>query len=106
MENAARFRHFVQVRVRTDHPVGSSGVDSEFSKQRDRWADIQPVGASTFTEGRQTDHNMTHRIFMRWGDVIDTRHEVVHGQNVYRVLRTLDHKGRRRLLILEVEQLQ
>lgn len=106
MENAARFRHLVQIRRRADVPLGDSDVVSEFSAQRDRWVDIQPVGAATYTEGIQTDHNLTHRIFLRWGDVIDTRDEVVHGESIYRVLRSLDHKGRRRLLILEVEQLQ
>ena len=96
----------VQIRRRQDLPLGDSDLHSQYLEQVPRWARIQPVGAAVYAEGRQTDHAMTHRIWMRHVDGITADHEVVHGGHVYRVLRSADLDGGNRFTVLEVEQLQ
>lgn len=97
---------FVQIRRRTDAPVGINELESQFSEQVSRWARIQPVGAGIYTEGQQAGHYITHRIWLRFVQGITTAHEVVHGRHVYRVLRASDVDGGKRYTVLEVEQLQ
>lgn len=96
----------VLIRRRTDVPVGDSDLEHEFSDSLRRWARIQPVGTAVYAEGQQTDHAITHRIWLRKIDGITTAHEVVHGEHVYRVLRSAALDGGNAFAILEVEQLQ
>ncbi len=96
----------VQIRLRTDVPLGDSGVGQVFSDTKPRWARIQPVGTAVYAEGQQTDHAITHRIWLRKIAGITTAHEVVHKQSLYRVLRSADLDGGNAFTILEVEQLQ
>lgn len=96
----------VQIRQRTDVPLGDSDLDSVFSEPVPRWARIQPVGTAAYAEGQQSDHSLTHRIWLRKIAGITTAHEVVHGTSVYRVLRSAPLDGGNAFTILEVEQLQ
>lgn len=96
----------VQIRLRTDVPQGDSGLVQMFSDTKPRWARIQPVGAAVYAEGQQTDHAITHRIWLRKIAGITAAHEVVHKENLYRVLRSADLDGGNAFTILEVEQLQ
>lgn len=96
----------VQIRKRTDLPLGDSELESVFSQPVPRWARIQPVGTAAYAEGQQSDHSLTHRIWLRKIAGITTAHEVVHGTSVYRVLRSADLDGGNAFTILEVEQLQ
>lgn len=96
----------VQIRQRTDVPLGDSDMDSVFSAPVPRWARIQPVGTAAYAEGQQSDHSLTHRIWLRKIAGITTAHEVVHGTSVYRVLRSAPLDGGNDFTILEVEQLQ
>lgn len=96
----------VQIRRRTDVPVGDSDLGQEFTGIRTRWARIQPVGTAVYAEGQQTDHAITHRIWLRKIEDITTSDEVVHGESVFRVLRSADLDGGNAFTILEVEQLQ
>ena len=96
----------VQIRQRTDVPMGDSDLGSVFTEPVWRWARIQPVGTAAYAEGRQSDHSLTHRIWLRKMTGITNSHEVVHGPSVYRVLRSADLDGGNAFTILEVEQLQ
>lgn len=96
----------VLIRKRSDFPMGDSALDSQFTDPVWRWARIQPVGTAIYAEGRQTDHNITHRIWIRHLDGVTSGHEVVHGAHLYRVLRGAPLDGDNRFTLLEVEQLQ
>ncbi len=96
----------VQIRRRTDEPIGLNELESFFSETVYRWARIQPVGSAIYAEGQQTGHYITHRVYMRHVDGISSAHEIVHNDNVYRVLRSSDVDGGKRYTVLEVEQLK
>lgn len=101
-----KLNKLVQIRKRTDVPLGDSDLGHEFSDTKPRWARIQPVGTAVYAEGQQTDHAITHRIWLRKIAGITTAHEVVHKESLYRVLRSADLDGGNAFTILEVEQLQ
>lgn len=96
----------VQIRQRTDVPLGASALGSVFSEPGSRWARIQPVGTAAYAEGLQSDHSLTHRIWLRKIEGITNAHEVVHKSHVYRVLRSADLDGGNAFTILDVEQLK
>ncbi|BBL25360.1 head-tail adaptor protein [Comamonas terrigena] len=101
-----KLNKLVQIRKRTDVPLGDSDLGQVFSDPKPRWARIQPVGTAVYAEGQQTDHAITHRIWLRKIAGITTAHEVVHKESLYRVLRSADLDGGNAFTILEVEQLQ
>lgn len=96
----------VQVRRRTDAPIGDIEVDPSFPESVDRWAKIEPVGSAIYAGSVQIDATVTHRIIVRALAGVTDYHEVVHGVTVYRVRRVTDLNNARRFTVLEVEELQ
>ncbi|WP_412526094.1 phage head closure protein [Burkholderia lata] len=96
----------VQLRERRDYPYRDAEIESEFPKQRPRWAKIEPVGAAVYSGSVQIDEKVTHRIYLRYLDGITTDYEVVYREQVFRVKRVSDLNGARRFTVLEVEELQ
>ncbi|VWD15041.1 head-tail adaptor protein [Burkholderia contaminans] len=96
----------VQLRERRDYPYRDAELESEFPKQRLRWAKIEPVGAAVYSGSVQIDEKVTHRIYLRYLDGVTTDYEVVYREQVFRVKRVGDVNGVRRFTILEVEELR
>lgn len=89
-----------------DKPVGNAELEREFANPKARWARIQPVGTVAYAEGVGTDHHVTHRIKLRLLNGLTRSHEIVHGANVYRVLRSAPLDGGNDFTIVDVEQLK
>lgn len=97
----------VCIRLRTDVPVGASGVEQIYTQPRNRWARIQPVGTAVYTETAQTGDAITHRIELRKIEGVTDAHEIVHltTGHTYRVRRVADLGGGNDFTIVEAEQL-
>lgn len=95
----------ITLRLRTDVAAPNQGLDSIFTDEKKRWAQIKPVGTAVYTAGIQTDVKITHRVTFYYLKGISDAHEVVHGTIIYRVRRVADMNGTRRYSILEVEEL-
>lgn len=95
----------VRLREREDWPVDETQVEPIFPSKRDRWAKIEPVGASVYANSVQIDRRITHRIFMRYLEGITDAFEVVYRGRVYRVRRVGDVNGVGRFTVLEVEEI-
>ncbi|PTT31900.1 head-tail adaptor protein [Pseudomonas sp. HMWF021] len=95
----------VTLRRRDDAPSADMGLESLFSHANPRWAKIEFVGSVVYTGSAQTENKITHRIFLRFRTGITTAYEVVHQETLYRVKRGFDLNGRRRFVVLEVEEL-
>ena len=76
-------------------------------------ADVQPVGPMTFYGSAQVDSPVTHKITIRWLDSIGTTHVVIRDtiradrtgrREVFRIRRMMEIDGRKRFLLLEVEE--
>ena len=91
----------------------STGIDEGLVEVLFVYANIVPIGAVTYYDTVATDTPVTHRIWTRWMDGVDTRHVVLRNslrpsdgsarQEVYRVRRVAEDKGRKRFLMIEAE---
>jgi head-tail adaptor len=102
---AGELNRRVQIRHRQDLPLADAELAHEFGAGRRRWAKIEPVGAATYAGSVQIDEKVTHRVFLRRIDGITSDHEIVHGDQVYRVRRSMAINGAPRFTMLEVEEL-
>lgn len=95
----------VQIRLREDSPTGIAGVDTQYPVVFTRWASLKPVGTAVWAASVQTDERVTHRCIIRYMDGITDHHEMVYRGRVYRVRRCADLQGKRRFIVMEVEEL-
>lgn len=75
-------------------------------------AKIEPVYAATYYGSAQVDTPVTHMIWLRWLDNLDTTHAVIRTMRrkdgtarfeVFRVRRVKELEGRQRFLMIEAE---
>lgn len=89
---------------------GAAGIDETLIEIERVWANIMPIGAMTFYAATQTDVPVTHRIWTRWLDYVDTRHIVLRRstrtdgsvrEEHFRVRRVVEDQGRKRYTMIE-----
>ena len=90
----------------------SAGIVETLVESARVWANIVPIGAITFYETSAVDTPVTHRIWVRWMDWVDTRHVVLRDtlrpdgstrRELFRVRRVAEDQGRKRYLMIEGE---
>ena len=96
----------IHLRQRIDQPADDGGTDSVYENERDVWAKVRQVGATTYHESVQADDTITHYMTIRYRRGITSDFEVVHGGYVYRVKRLRDLNSAGRYLLLECEELR
>jgi SPP1 family predicted phage head-tail adaptor len=96
--------HRMKVRIRVDQPVGSS-LTPVFTHVCDRWVKVEPLGTATYANAQQTGTKVTHRLYCRHVQGLDSAHEFVGRGRVYRVTRPTDLSGRTVWSVIEVEEL-
>ncbi len=67
-------------------PDGAGGVVRGYSAVRTVWASLEPVSARRTTEGMGSGALITHRLVVRAGLSVTTRHRFRSGDRVYQVL--------------------
>lgn len=95
----------IQIRERQDVPTGWSEVIEQRLKPLRRWASLVPVGTAVWAATAQTDERITHRCLLRYLDGITNRHEIYHAGRVYLVRRAAPLGGKRKFLVLDLEEL-
>ena len=92
--------------------LATAGIAETLVEAEPVWANIVPIGATTFWGTEATDTPVTHRIWLRWMDWIDNRYAVLRDlqrpdgttrHEVFRVRRVAEDSGRKRYTMLEVE---
>lgn len=96
--------HRMVVRIRHDTPKGS-GLASQFTEVAKRWVKVEPLGTATYTGAKQTGTEITHRLYCRFLEGLDTRYELAGGGRVFRVKRPTAMRGRAVWSVIEVEEL-
>ena len=95
----------IHLRQRIDHPAADYGVEPTFQNEKDVWAKIRQVGATTYHESVQADDKITHYMTVRFRKGITSDYEVVYGGSVFRVKRLRDLNSAGRYLLMECEEL-
>ncbi len=94
------------------HPL-TTGILETLVEAQTLYANIVPIGAITYYETAAVDTPVTHRVWLRWVDWLDTRYVVVRDslrpngtvrRETFRIRRVAEDQGRKRYVMLEVEQ--
>ncbi|TNV14907.1 head-tail adaptor protein [Buttiauxella sp. B2] len=95
----------VTIRRRVDEPSDDFGVEPTYPDSFETWAKKAQPGAAAYQGSVQTETTVTHYFTLRFRKGITADHEVVCGEQLYRVRRVRDLNSKRRFLLLECEEL-
>jgi hypothetical protein len=107
-----RWPVYIATRQQETDPDGPGFAES-LAKTLLVHANIQPMGPMTFYAGMQVDTPVTHKIFLRWLDWIDTtciiyrqtlRLDKSSRVEIFRIRRVMELDGRKRFIRLDCEQ--
>ena len=82
---------------------GAGGVTRSYAPVMTLWGRVEPVSARGAVVADAGGATVTHRITMRRRSAITTRHRLVEGATVYRIV-TLRDDATRRFLVIGAEQ--
>lgn len=102
--SSGELRARMAVRVRVDKPAGA-GLAPEFTHVCNRWVKVEPLGTATYANAQQTGNKITHRLYCRHIPGLDSAHELVWHDRVFRVRRPTDLAGHMVWSVIEVEEL-
>ena len=102
--SSGELRARMAVRVRVDKPAGAA-LAPEFTHVCNRWVKVEPLGTATYANAQQTGNKITHRLYCRHIPGLDSAHELVWHDRVFRVRRPTDLAGRMVWSVIEVEEL-
>ena len=95
----------IHLRQRIDQAAADFGTEPVYQNEKDVWAKVRQVGATTYHESVQADDAITHYMTIRFRKGITSDFEVVYSENVYRIKRLRDLNSAGRYLLLECEEL-
>jgi head-tail adaptor len=102
----------VTLRTRFDTPNDGFGISSEYQDVTKCWAKMEPIATAVYWGGVQTDtmgnrqrEFISHRAIIRYRPHLDSNHELLLKERVYRVRRVSDLNDLRLFTVLELEEL-
>jgi SPP1 family predicted phage head-tail adaptor len=95
----------IHLRQRIDQAAADFGTEPVYQNEKDVWAKVRQVGATTYHESVQADDAITHYMTIRFRKGITSDFEVVYSENIYRIKRLRDLNSAGRYLLLECEEL-
>ncbi|WP_246019901.1 phage head closure protein [Limnobaculum zhutongyuii] len=96
---------WITFRNREDLPADDFGTTAVYQDICSTWGRLAPVGESVRIGSTQIDNAITHKILIRFRTDIDTDSEAVIGGVSYRVKGVTDLNGKKRFLVVNVEEL-
>jgi SPP1 family predicted phage head-tail adaptor len=85
-------------------PDGAGGFARSYAAVTTLWAKVEPVSARRSTEADAPGATVTHRITIRVGPEITTRHRFAEGARIYRIVSMREAVETRRFLIISAEE--
>jgi SPP1 family predicted phage head-tail adaptor len=82
---------------------GAGGVARSYAAVTTLWAKVEPVSARGAVVADAPGATVTHRIIIRSGPEVTTRHRLVEGTRIYRIV-TLRDDATRRFLVIGAEE--
>jgi head-tail adaptor len=84
--------------------MGAGGVARSFAAGPLLWASVTPVSARNGIEAAAAGASVTHRIVMRAGPEITTRHRLRHGARVFRIVSVREQDASGAFLAIEAQE--
>jgi SPP1 family predicted phage head-tail adaptor len=97
-----RYRLVLEAPVET--PDGAGGVTRGYATVTTLWAAIAPTTARAEVVAAGTGATVTHRITIRTGPDVTTRHRLRDGTRIFRIVALRDQDGSGRFLDIHAEE--
>ena len=85
-------------------PDGAGGVTRSYATVTTLWASVRPVSARGDVVAAATGATVTHRIVVRAGPDLTTRHRLREGTRIFRIVALRDRDGTGRFVELAAEE--
>lgn len=83
---------------------GAGGTMRSYVDVMTLWAKVEPVAARYDVVGAAAGATITHRIVIRRGPEVTTRHRLLEGARIYRVVAVRDEDSSRRFRLIHAEE--
>jgi len=87
-----------------DTPDGAGGSTRSYADVTTLWAKVEPVSARSDIVAANAGATVTHRIVIRRGPDVTTRHRFAEGARIYRVVAVRDEDASRRFRVIHAEE--
>ena len=94
--NAGRLRHRIEIQRATEGRNQHGGVEEDWQPIATRWAAIQPFRARELFAAQQVQSQVTHRIWMRYFEGLQSTDRIKFGQRIFNIdgIRNIDERNR------------
>jgi SPP1 family predicted phage head-tail adaptor len=106
MTDPGELRHRLVLEQPVEGADGAGGVTRSYATVTMLWAAVVPVAARGAVGAADVGANVTHRILIRSGPGVTTRHRLREGPRIYRILALRDQDGSGRFVEIAAEEHQ
>ncbi|RDV02146.1 phage head closure protein [Undibacter mobilis] len=82
---------------------GAGGVTRDYAAVATVWGSVTPVAAHAHGEAERQGASVRCRVIIRFRNDVTTRHRLIEGTHIYRIV-ALREAGRRRFLEIDAEE--
>ena len=104
MTNLGELNRRLTLQAPVDTPDGAGGSTRSHTDVTTLWAKVEPLSARSDIVAANAGATITHRIVIRRGPDITTRHRFVEGARIYRVVAVRDEDSSRRFRVIHAEE--
>ena len=104
MTDPGELRHRLTLEEPVETADGTGGVTRSFATVTTLWASVTPVSARGRVEAASLAADVTHRIVIRSGPQLTTRHRLREGTRIFRILALRDRDGSGRFVEIGVQE--
>ena len=104
MTDPGELRHRLVLEAPVETADGAGGVARTFATVATLWAAVVPVTARGVVVADDVGASITHRIVIRSGPDVTTRHRLREGARIFRILALRDQDGGGRFLEIHAEE--
>jgi SPP1 family predicted phage head-tail adaptor len=104
MIDPGQLRHRLVLEEPVETPDGAGGVSRSYQTVTTVWASLTPTAARGAVVAESLGANITHRIVLRGGPDVTTRHRFREGGRIFRILASRDLDGTGRFLEIQAEE--
>ena len=104
MTDPGELRHRLVLEAPVETADGAGGVTRSFATVTTLWAAIVPASARGGVIADDVGATVTHRIVIRSGPDVTTRHRLREGARIFRILALRDQDGSGRFIEIQAEE--